>query len=198
MTARRRAVVASAAPAFLSATFAFGSQTFSVSVAGDYVAPGSSYSSLLQATYGSSSGWFDFGYDDSYQAYTGTPSQLSAVYLTVNLQVYGVSSPTTFGSRLSFFTGWDPVDYQFSVTESIITNANGAWTKSWQWTGAGVSPWTLPQYGSTGSFYAELFRPTGDFSGQFTAALTFVTVPTPGVWCAVLVGVAASRRRRSR
>ncbi len=175
-------------------------QSFSVGVDGGYYGPGTPTAGLIQSVYGQSSGWLGWNYSRSYQTFQGNAEDLSEVTVTVQVQLNGAKGPVTFGSRISFFTGWNPASYQFAAQlRDLTTDEYGNWTQTWRFTGAAAKAWAQPPYGPLGHFYGEVFRSNGDFSGTVSAQLSFVTVPAPGALAAAsLVGFGARRRHRSR
>lgn len=175
-------------------------QMLGVGVGGGYYGPDSSYSGLIQAVYGSSSGWLGWGYDPNYRTYQADASQLQEVTLTVRIQLDGVNAPTTFGSRIALFTGWNPSAYQFYAQfQNLTTDADGRWTHTWRFVGASAAAWANPPFGPNGHFYGEVFKQDGGFSGSVTAELAFVTVPAPGIAVTTsVVALAFPRRRRER
>ena len=171
-------------------------QSFALSFGGGYVAAGGQYSNLIQSVYGSPTGWLGWGYDASYISFSGDPTVLETVRLSVTYNITDANETTdTFGSRVSLFMGWNPVDYQFSST--IVFSTDGAaYTREWLFTGAAANAWANPAYGPNGHFYLEVFSASSGFSSVGDATLTFNTIPAPGAMA--LLGLAGlfSRRRR--
>jgi hypothetical protein len=175
-------------------------QSFSVGVSGGYYGPGTDTAGLIESVYGQSSGWLGWNYSSSYQTFQGNPEDLSEVTVTVQVLLDGSAGPVTFGSRISFFTGWNPWSSQFAEQlRDLTTDVYGIWSQTWRFTGAAARAWAQPPYGPMGYFYGEVFRSDGNFSGTVNAQLTFVTVPAPGALAAAsLAGLGARRRHRSR
>ena len=171
-------------------------QSFALSFGGGYVAAGGQYSNLIQSVYGSPTGWLGWGYDASYISFSGDPTVLETVRLSVTYNITDANETTdTFGSRVSLFTGWNTVDYQFSST--IVFSTDGAaYTREWLFTGAAANAWANPAYGPNGHFYLEVFSASSGFTSVGDATLTFNTIPAPGAMA--LLGLAGlfSRRRR--
>ncbi|MDQ8198782.1 hypothetical protein QEH56_11510 [Pelagicoccus enzymogenes] len=116
-----------------------------------------------------------------YQIWDASLGELTSVTIDTEFSGKKKDQDDDLRVRISFFTGWNPADYQFSTTEWETDDSNEfTFSNSWLFTdGLGLDNWTSYDYLPQSNYYFESRTYTDGHEISANTTLTYTYEPVP-------------------